>query len=137
MQTFLPYKDFDRTARVLDDKRLGNQAYREGLTLIRGGWPNHPASKMWQGHTGALAKYCLALLKELKRRGRDYPHWFEYFEDVLNNTTERDDPRWLGKKAFHDSHKAMLYRKDPQHYKQFKSYSHIEDYWWPSKEGYA
>lgn len=57
MQTFLPYADFDESARALDPKRLGNQVYRECLTLIRGGWPNHPASRMWRGYECALACY--------------------------------------------------------------------------------
>ena len=57
MQTFLPYPDFAKSARVLDPSRLGNQFYREGLTLLRGKWPNHPASKMWADHAPGSGAY--------------------------------------------------------------------------------
>jgi hypothetical protein len=34
VQTFLPFPDFDRTARVLDDRRLGKQRV-EALQVLR------------------------------------------------------------------------------------------------------
>ena len=64
MQTFLPYEDFEKSARVLDDKRLGKQRSESIIilkTLLgvyekegRKGWPHHPATKMWAGHEVAL-----------------------------------------------------------------------------------
>ena len=55
MQTFLPYKDFSRSAKVLDRQRLGKQRV-EGLQILQcllgiGSlrWKNHPAVKMWKG----------------------------------------------------------------------------------------
>jgi len=75
MQTFLAYGNFDKSAQVLDPSRLGNQAYREGLTLLRGGWPNHPAHKMWMPkYRRALAEYILACFRELTKRGKHYQH---------------------------------------------------------------
>lgn len=56
MQTFLPYSDFRRTARVLDVRRLGKQRV-ETLQILRAltfddyGWRNHPAVTMWVGYT--------------------------------------------------------------------------------------
>lgn len=35
MQTFMPYADHNLTGLTLDPKRLGNQVYREGLTLVK------------------------------------------------------------------------------------------------------
>jgi hypothetical protein len=73
MQTFLPHPDYFESMRCLDKSRLGNQVWREGITLIRGGWPNHPASKMWRGHEYHLGLYLLAGVEALKERGKDYP----------------------------------------------------------------
>lgn len=44
MQVFMPYPDLQQSVCCLDDKRLENQVYREGLTLLRGGWKiiQHP-----------------------------------------------------------------------------------------------
>ena len=68
MQVFLPYPDFAKSVECLDPSRLGNQIYREALTLIKGGWKHHPASKMWANHKHALAKYWIAGLDELLKR---------------------------------------------------------------------
>lgn len=119
MQTFLPYADFKKTAKCLDNKRLGNQVYREGLTLIRGGWKNHPASKMWRGYEYALAEYCLALLEELKERGRNYPHWFEFFNNKKVEFPNTGLPPFIGNKKFHRAHQSNLVRKDPKHYRKY------------------
>jgi hypothetical protein len=132
MQTFLPYADFDESAKCLDSKRLGNQAYREGKTLIDGGWKNHPASKMWKGYEYALAEYCLACLRELQNRGRHYPQWFEYFENKKNQFQNTGLPPWIGNKEFHDSHKSNLMRKDKEHYsKYFGDFPDNLPYIWP------
>lgn len=124
MQTFLPYPDFIDTARCLDNSRLGNQCYRECKTLIQGGWTNHPASKMWQGYSHALARYGLALALELLERPCSYRHavavrWISFYETLVDTLTDTGDPPWLGSRAFHDAHKSNLLRKDPEWYGQF------------------
>ena len=51
VQTFLPYPDFERSARTLDPKRLGKQRV-ETIQVVRAltrpgyGWANHPAVLM-------------------------------------------------------------------------------------------
>ncbi len=132
MQTFLPYPDFVDTFRVLDNKRLGNQIYREALTLIRGGWPNHPAAKMWSGHTRALAAYALAGLDELLLRGKDYPHHRATFEQYVQQNPNTGMPWWFGNDAFHLSHRSNLLRKNSEHYRPL--FGDIPDdlpYLWP------
>jgi hypothetical protein len=47
MQTFLPYADFERSARSLDPRRLGKQRVEciqvvRGLTVPGYGWRHHP-----------------------------------------------------------------------------------------------
>lgn len=132
MQTFLPYASFEKTMGCLDDRRLGNQVYRECLTLIRGGWENHPASKMWVGHFHHLALYGLAGLQELKRRGRHYPHHVVTFMEFLDTFADNGPPPWLGNRRFHRAHQSNLVRKDPDHYRQF--FPNVPDnlpYVWP------
>ena len=54
MQTFLPYDDFVLSLDCLDYRRLGKQRV-EAMQLLnamkreKGGWINHPATKMWRG----------------------------------------------------------------------------------------
>jgi len=119
MQTFLPYADYAKSVQVLDPSRLGNQVYREGLTLLRGGWPNHPASKMWRGHLHHLALYCLAGLEELTKRGKDYPHHYDEVHVHLFNHPDTGPPPWLGSEEFHASHRSNLLRKNPTWYGKF------------------
>lgn len=119
MQTFLPYPSFTESMRCLDPSRLGNQVYRECLTLIRGGWPNHPISKMWKGYEHALAKYALEGIEELNRRGRNYQFHRETFEYYLKKFTDTGLPPWIGNEAFHSSHRAVLLYKLPSWYSQF------------------
>lgn len=126
MQTFLPYPSFHRSARVLDPSRLGNQFYREGLTLLRGGWPNHLASRMWLDYDCqyALGEYLLACHDELERRGFSYPHHVREIKRRINPRKNRAMPPWIGNRAFHRSHKAALIYKRPD------LYQHI----WPNLE---
>jgi hypothetical protein len=112
MQTFLPYEDFYE---------------------FTGGWPNHPASKMWRGYEPALAIYALSLLKELKLRGRDYPKWFDFYNEILAPIrTQIHMPPWLGDERVHSSHRANLLRKDPVWYGKFGWVEEPrEGYYWP------
>lgn len=119
MQTFLAYPSFAESMRVLDDSRLGNQVYREGMTLLRGKWPNHPASKMWRGYEVALALYLWAGVVELNKRGKDYDDrpWCIELRSKLTHSCLM--PPWLGDPDFHASHRSNLLRKDPVWYGQF------------------
>ena len=134
MQTFLPYADFSQCAKVLDSKRIGNQVYRECKTIINGGWKNHPASLMWRGFKPALALYATCLLQELTRRGRHYPHHYEFFEKFMD-IKHIAMPPWLGDERLHSSHRAALLRKDYIWYYKFgwKDDTNIP-YFWPVKK---
>ena len=117
MQVFMPYPQLKVSVSCLDNRRLGNQVYREGLTLIRGFWPNHPCSTIWRNHKHALAKYCLFGLEELERRGKNYPKWFDYFNNCLKEFPDNGLPAIIGDEKFHLSHKSNLIRKNPAHYR--------------------
>ena len=135
MQTFLPYPDFVVCARVLDSSRLGNQFYREGITILRGGWPNHPASRMWADYRDWLCLYLLACGDELERRSRSYPNTRREIITTRESLETTDPPWWLGDERLHSSHRANLLQKDPVHYGQFGwSETPRVGYWWPTYE---
>lgn len=119
MQVFMPYPDLKTSVCCLDPKRLGNQIYREAKTLISGGWPNHPAAKIWANHKHALATYCLFGLEELRERGRYYPKWYDYFAAWARDTPDTGLPPIIGYEAFHSGHRAALLAKAPAWYSQF------------------
>lgn len=121
MQTFLPYDVFSQCARVLDRQRLGKQRVEawQIMRALRGetaGWTNHPATRMWRGYEAALCEYGAAMCMSWKLRG--------YKDTMLPRfTAMRSDydgiaarPLWLGDEALHESHRAHLIRKDPDHY---------------------
>jgi Pyrimidine dimer DNA glycosylase len=128
IQTFLPYQSFIRSARTLDNKRLGKQrveAYQI-LRILLGesrskGWANHPAVRMWRGHEGALHQYLLTMMVEWEQRGfRNIllPVKVEFLSTqhaaVLGTTL--DSPKWTRSRKFHRAHQSNLIRKDPAFY---------------------
>lgn len=154
MQTFLPYADFDRSARSLDAKRLGKQRVEtiqvvRALTVPGYGWANHPAALMWKGFEEALGRYgfaCCAVWTELG------------FGDTCAATIGADLaaagvtgvrsqaelaaagalPPWLGDEALHLSHRSALVRKDPEHYRPlFPDAPDDLPYVWPVRSAAA
>ncbi|QNN52063.1 MSMEG_6728 family protein [Nocardioides mesophilus] len=148
MQTFLPYPDFERSARSLDDKRLGKQRV-EGIQVLRGlvrpgyGWRHHPAVLMWKGHEEALVRYALTCCEVWVGRGFADTCATTLVTDLreAGTSTVRSQPElreaaalpvWLGDEAFHRSHRSALLRKDPEHYRSL--FSDVPDdlpYVWP------
>lgn len=137
MQTFLPYKSFADSARVLDNKRLGKQRV-EAKQIIKAlagetkGWVNHPAVKMWRGCEGTLCDYAISICDEWISRG---------YKDTLRDwfITERKkhqdkNPAWLGDQGFHASHRSNLLRKAHDWYSKF-GWSEGPDlpYVWPGR----
>jgi hypothetical protein len=150
MQTFLPYADFERTARVLDLKRLGKQRVEciqvvRGLTRSDYGWRHHPAVRMWKGYEEALGRYSFTCCEVWVERG---------FADTCAATIAVDLrdagvtavrsqaeleaagalPPWLGDGDFHRSHQSALVRKDPAFYGPvFADVPDDLEYVWPSR----
>lgn len=157
MQTFLPYKDFNDSAKSLDSRRLNKQIL-ESYQILKvlshlsetGGWRNHPAVKMWQGSESVLFMYTMAMIREADRRGiktdknrsninlirsvsmqywgSSMPEWYTNKEKLRRVTT---------------THKANLYRKDPEFYHSFATSSldiynepccESCNYYWPTHE---
>ncbi|MDP2313879.1 MAG: MSMEG_6728 family protein [Pseudomonadota bacterium] len=122
MQTFLPYPSFGRSARALDDKRLGKQRVEvfQILNALAGtskGWQSHPVVAMWRGYEDVLVLYGLQITREWTRRG----HADSCLVKIAafappEQRRPRALPPWLGDRAFHLSHQSALIRKDPERY---------------------
>ena len=136
MQTFVPLPDYKESMRCLHPRwHLGNQVWREGVTLIRGGWPHHPASKMWRGHEYHLGLYLLAGCDVLlERKGKDYPEIRRKILEEMAKFPDTGAPPWIGDETFHASHRSNLLRKYPDWYGQFGwTEPSTLPYIWPSK----
>lgn len=133
MQTFLPFKDFEKSAEALDSKRLNKQIL-EGYQILNvlsnddphAGWRNHPAVKMWRGHEGQLWIYIMAMVAEADVRGIKTDKNMENLRALrarAGSSWGNDVPEW-----FRDqdklarvlaTHKANLYLKDSAYYFDF------------------
>jgi hypothetical protein len=120
VNTFLPYDDFEKIAKVLDNKRLGKQRV-EGMQILnillnidptRQGWKNHPVVVQWRGHTEALKDYVNIMIREWIRRG---------FRNsmILYDTGKYEMPWFVKCKAVNLSHQASLLRKNKEHYEPY------------------
>ena len=145
MQTFLPYEDFKQSLDCLDYRRLGKQRV-ECLQMLRTyipgdtkkGWSNHPVTKMWSATPKALAYYGLldcdcwisrGYKDTTKQKILDAimdivgPVTQEELSDEYANAIFNGDsdflPIWFGNKAYHDSHKSNLLRKNHEFYSQY------------------
>jgi hypothetical protein len=150
MQTFLPYADFERTARVLDLKRLGKQRVEciqvvRGLTRSNYGWRHHPAVRMWKGYEEALGRYGFTVCEVWLERGFGDTCAATIGADLreagvtaVRSQAELDAadalPPWLGDPDFHRSHQSALVRKDPALYGPiFPDVPDDLEYVWPSR----
>lgn len=135
VQTFLPYADFERSARALDRKRLGKQRV-ETIQVVRAltrpgyGWANHPAVLMWKGFEEALGRYGLACCEVWVELGFGDTCALTIAEDLRTAGVPgiRSQPElaaagalppWLGDEALHRSHQSSLLRKAEEHYRPF------------------
>jgi hypothetical protein len=145
MQTFLPCADFERTAALLDPRRLGKQRVEalqicNALHRTTGGWINHPVTRMWRGYEPALVAYGLAIVREWTRTGHvDTVHGKLLVH--LHGEPERTQqqladesmlPPWLGREDLHRAHRSALVRKMPEYYRPlFPDAPDDLDYVWP------
>lgn len=153
MQTFLPFKNFSESAKVLDNKRLNKQIL-EGYQILKvlnnpdpkAAWRNHPAVKMWRGHEHGLFKYIMSMVDEANVRGIKTDKNVENIAVLRAHTLQfwgDDMPEWYKDKKIlkriTDSHKTNLYRKDPEYYYEFVDYIAEPccekcSYYWPTHE---
>ena len=152
MQTFLPYPNFEQSAKCLDRLRLGKQRV-EVLQLLKAltgadliekvdyrstkprnpGWYNHPAAKMWRGYESTLALYGDIVVEEWLQRGyKDTCR--DKIRAIVTPAPAWDYPKpaWLGDPAFHAAHRSNLLRKDLDFYGVYGwTEPHDLPYIWP------
>ena len=133
MQTFLPYADFERSARALDLKRLGKQRVEviqivRALTVPGYAWKSHPAVLMWQGYEEALGRYGLVMCDVWVEHGFGDTCAASITEDLrtfgISPIRTEDELRAAGGMPPWDvdgdpvleSHRSALVRKDPELY---------------------
>lgn len=147
MQTFAPEgRRIDLGFQALDYRRLGKQRVEawQILNVLRGvdnegnpkdhkGWVNHPATKMWRGHTAALAFYGMMCCREWKQRGFNDTMLSRFVSVYVSLVEDGDDPALP---EFLDdimvSHRSNLIRKLPEHYQPL--WPEVDDslpYVWP------
>jgi hypothetical protein len=132
VQTFLPYADFERSARALDARRLGKQRV-ETIQVLRAltrpgyGWANHPAVLMWKGFEEALGRYGFTCCEVWTELGHGDTCAVTIADDLraagVRTVRSQSElagagalPWWLGDPELHHSHRSALVRKDPEHY---------------------
>lgn len=137
MQTFVPYTDPRMTAECLDYRRLGKQRV-EVLQLLNAlagnskGWSNHPAAKMWRGHTNALVIYGVAICEEWVGRGYNDTCRAKILAYWDFDAPTFDWPEWWGRVDVHISHQSNLVRKDARYYRRyFHDVPDDLEYVWP------
>jgi hypothetical protein len=114
MMTFIVVGNFIINASLLDDEHLGKQrveAVQILNTIINGdGWKNHPICKAWAKYVPALKYYINCIITEWKTRGhKNNMPLYEISEEIII-------PWWAKWERLHQSHRAMLYRKNPFYY---------------------
>ena len=133
MQTFLPYKSFDKSFKVLDYRRLGKQRVEamQILNVLVGrtktkGWVNHPATKMWKGYENALKQYLNKCIDHWIARGYNNNMKKEVIEGNIVY------PCWLGEDNFHSAHRSNLLRKNKEFYSKYMWVETDDmEYYWP------
>lgn len=148
MQTFVPYPDFERSARSLDAKRLGKQRV-ETIQIVRAltwptyGWANHPAVLMWKGYEEALGRYGFTCCEVWTELGFGDTCALTIATDLRAFGVERVRaeaelaeasalPPWVGDEVVHRSHRSALVRKDPDYYRPlFPDVPDDLPYHWP------
>ena len=147
MNTFLPFSDFNESAKVLDDARLRKQAVEAWSILetnlgVSGAWSHHPAVLMWQGSERRLCDYGLAMVEECGKRQFSIRLWDKFNEVrefLVFNCCNSQAPFWLGDERLHRSHRSRLLfkgRLDAVCYsiRRFLKLTSIND--WLSERGY-
>lgn len=133
MQTFLPYPTMRDSLDALDNKRLNKQILEtyQILNILSGNsksnaWRNHPAVLMWQGAEAELWRYGQIAITLAEMRGIKTDKNSLNFKNLTKKTAHNwgdDEPLWRKSPAIlkrvTTTHKANLYRKDPEYYFNF------------------
>lgn len=184
VNTFILCSDLRESFKLLDNRRLGKQrveakqiidvlllydqinndctTQEQLIDLAKSnilfenvkGWKNHPATKMWIGHTNALKAYFNLCVKEWISRGKNNTmqlydineNEFSCYEYIVQSQADSGDlcgafveaesknkfPRFVSFPPLHLSHKASLKMKDAAFYSAFDVGVYAnKGYFWP------
>jgi len=135
VQTFMPAKDFNVSATILDSRRLNKQVL-ECYQILKvlsgfsesGAWRNHPAVLMWKGAENFLFTYAMAMIREADRRNiktDKNKSNINLLRSVAGKSWGMSIPSWYQNpatlKRILATHKSNLYLKDPEYYHEFKA----------------
>ena len=155
MQTFLPYPAMRDSLDALDNKRLNKQILEtyQILNVLSGqtksnAWRNHPAVLMWEGAENELWRYGMIAIKLADMRGIKTENNLANMRALSKKAAiywGDDEPAWRKNptvvKRVTTTHKANLYRKDPEYYAEYASAVNDEynqpccegcQYYWPT-----
>ena len=133
MQTFLPYPAMRDSLDALDNKRLNKQIL-ETYQILKvlsgespsGAWRNHPAVLMWVGAENELWRYGQVAMALAEMRGIKTDNNKSNYKTLAKIAATRwgdEEPAWRKNpttiKRVTTTHKANLYRKDPEYYYDF------------------
>ena len=116
MNTFLIDKDFEKTALVLDNRRLNKQVLEAcqifnilvtNNNVKNSTWKHHPAVLMWKGYEYALFLYIKTMHKEWKKRTKvkcDHGG----LSLLPNIKLKYSIPFWFNDKRIYSSHRSKL-----------------------------
>lgn len=155
MQTFMTHMSFGRTARALDDRRLGKQRLEamqtlDQITMGQGGYPNHPINRAWTGYEYGLAVYGMFMCLEWTSRGFADNMIFKFHDAVEEMRKEMEagerllfeNPPWLDDKDILRSHRSNLVRKQREgtvtgrdYARDFRGTPANMPYLWPFVDG--
>jgi len=133
MQTFLPYPAMRDSLDALDNKRLNKQILEtyQILKVLSGqsqsnAWRNHPAVLMWEGAENELWRYGQTAMVLAEMRGIKTDKNKQNFKDLAKIAVSGwgdEEPAWRINpttiKRVNTTHKANLYRKDPEYYAEY------------------
>lgn len=124
MQTFLPYPNFNDSAKCLDYRRLGKQrieTWQIYQALKYGkGWSNHPITKMWKGCELSLLTYGIVICNEWINRNYKDTMLIKFQEAIKIESNQNFKlPTWFGNPDFHASHRSNLLRKNKEYYSKY------------------
>jgi Pyrimidine dimer DNA glycosylase len=155
MQTFLPHPSMRDSLDALDNKRLNKQILEtyQILNVLSGqtksnAWRNHPAVLMWEGAESELWRYAMTAVKLADMRGIKTENNLANLNALAKKAAVywgSDEPLWrvnpITVKRVTTTHKANLYRKDPEYYVEYAAAVNDEynqpccdtcQYYWPT-----
>ncbi len=139
MQIFRPYIDHRKSARFLDDRRLGRQRVEAKQVLLailrrrgvlrdgRRGWLNHPIVLMYDEgpYVDDLVEYFYAVVEEWTRRGYRNNMSLNDVEPLLKEVEGAPGTPVTGELA--REYRRLLLLKEPCHYYNKLSAEELEE----------